>query len=43
MLEQGIYLPPSPYECLFFSAALEKEDIDKFINANKIALEKINI
>ncbi len=43
MLEQGIYLPPSPYECLFFSSALEKKDIDKFINANKIALEKLNI
>jgi glutamate-1-semialdehyde 2,1-aminomutase len=43
MLEQGIYLPPSPYECLFFSSALEKEDIGKFINANKIALEKLNI
>jgi len=42
MLDQGIYLPPSPYECLFFSSALEKEDIDKFINANKIALEKLN-
>ena len=42
MLEQGIYLPPSPYECLFFSSVLEKEDIDKFINANKIALEKLN-
>ena len=42
MLEQGIYLPPSPYECLFFSSALEKYDIDKFINANKIALEKLN-
>jgi hypothetical protein len=27
---------------LFFSSALEKEDIDKFINANKIALEKLN-
>ena len=42
MLEQGIYLPPSPYECLLFSSALKKDDIDKFINANKIALEKLN-
>ena len=42
MLEQGIYLPPSPYECLFFSCALDKVDINKFINANKIALEKLN-
>ena len=42
MLEQGIYLPPSPYECLFFSSALDKVDIDKFINANKIALKKLN-
>ena len=42
MLEQGIYLPPSPYECLFFSSALQEEDINKFILANKIALEKLN-
>ena len=42
MLEQGIYLPPSPYECLFFFELREEEDINKFINANKIALEKLN-
>ena len=41
MLEQGIYLPPSPYECLFFSSSLDDNDINKFINANKIALEKL--
>ena len=41
MLEQGIYLPPSPYECLFFSSSLTDNDINKFINANKIALEKL--
>ena len=42
MLEEGIYLPPSPYECLFFSSALSKEDIDKFISANKKVLKKLN-
>ena len=42
MLEEGIYLPPSPYECLFFSSALSKDDIDKFISANKKVLKKLN-
>ncbi len=42
MLDQGIYLAPSQYECLFFSAALNNSDINKIIIANKIALKKLS-
>jgi glutamate-1-semialdehyde aminotransferase len=41
MLDMGIYLPPSQYECCFFSLALSDSDIKKFLMANKIALQKI--
>lgn len=33
MLEQGIYLPPSPFEAFFLSSAHSNRDIDKTINA----------
>ncbi len=39
MLEQGIYLAPSQFETLFMSAAHSDEDIDKTIDAAKIAFE----
>ena len=41
MLDLGIYLPPSQYECCFFSTALSEEDIDKIIKSNKIALKNL--
>ena len=41
MLNFGIYIPPSQYECMFFSLALNQEDIDKIINSNFKALQKI--
>lgn len=42
MLESGIYLPPSQYECLFFSSSLDNEDIKRFLYANRKSLEKLN-
>lgn len=33
MLERGVYLPPSQFECAFVSAAHSAEDIDAFISA----------
>jgi glutamate-1-semialdehyde 2,1-aminomutase len=33
MLEQGIYLPPSPFESWFFSSALSDEDLEKTLEA----------
>ncbi len=41
MLDMGIYLPPSQYECCFFSLALSDSDITKILRANKTALQKI--
>ena len=41
MLDMGIYLPPSQYECCFFSLALSDSDIKKILRANKAALQKI--
>ncbi len=40
MLEQGIYLPPSPFEAFFLSAAHTETDIEKTIQANYKALHK---
>jgi glutamate-1-semialdehyde 2,1-aminomutase len=37
MLEQGIYLPPSQFEAAFISAAHTEEDIDRTIEASRIA------
>ncbi len=39
MLERGIYLAPSQFETLFMSAVHSDEDIDKTIDAAKIAFE----
>lgn len=37
MLQQGIYLPPSQFECMFISAAHTEEDINETIEASEIA------
>lgn len=42
MLKQGIYLPPSQYEAIFVSTAIQEEHIEKFIAANRMALENIH-
>jgi glutamate-1-semialdehyde 2,1-aminomutase len=38
MLEQGVYLPPSPVEAFFFSSVLSDDDIAQTLAAAKIAL-----
>ncbi|MCF6243290.1 MAG: aminotransferase class III-fold pyridoxal phosphate-dependent enzyme, partial [Bacteroidales bacterium] len=40
--ESGIYLAPSQFECAFVSAAHTDEDIEKTIEANRKALEKLS-
>lgn len=40
-LESGIYLAPSQFECAFVSAAQTDEDIDRAIEANLEALNKL--
>lgn len=41
MLDQGIYLPPSAFESWFLNNALSYEDLDKTIEATRIALTDI--
>tara|TARA_B100000925_G_C21696320_1_gene340404 strand:- start:70 stop:588 length:519 start_codon:yes stop_codon:yes gene_type:complete len=41
MLKEGVYLPPSQYECLFLSSVISENDIKKLILSNKKALEKL--
>ena len=41
MLDMGIYLPPSQFECCFFSSVMTNADIKKIINSNRVALQKI--
>tara|TARA_B100001250_G_scaffold306451_1_gene268345 strand:+ start:4136 stop:5416 length:1281 start_codon:yes stop_codon:yes gene_type:complete len=41
MLDMGIYLPPSQYECMFISSAFTENDIKKIIECNKKSLELI--
>jgi len=41
MLEEGIYLAPSPYEASFLSTAHSNGDIDKTIEANGRCLRKV--
>ena len=41
MLNMGVYLPPSQYECLFLSTAIDDADIDHLIKSNKKALEEL--
>lgn len=38
-LENGIYLAPSQFECLFVSLAHSTDDIEQLIEANRLALE----
>jgi glutamate-1-semialdehyde 2,1-aminomutase len=38
MLDQGIYLPPSQFECLFISTAHTEADIDRTVEAARKAL-----
>lgn len=41
MLEQGIYLAPSPFETIFMSYAHSEEDIEKTIAAAKVAMRHV--
>ena len=41
MLDMGIYLPPSQYECLFLSSVIDENDIQNLIKSNKRALEEL--
>ena len=38
MLKEGIYLPPSPFESLFISAAHSEEDLEKTASAFRKSL-----
>jgi glutamate-1-semialdehyde 2,1-aminomutase len=41
MLNQGIYLAPSQFEAGFISAAHSQDDLDRTLDAFKVALESI--
>ena len=41
MLDQGIYIAPSPFECTFVTEAHTDEDIEKTIKASAEAMKKI--
>jgi glutamate-1-semialdehyde 2,1-aminomutase len=41
MLERGVYLPPSPYETIFVSAAHSKSDIRSTVDAARECLPKL--
>jgi glutamate-1-semialdehyde 2,1-aminomutase len=41
MLEQGVYLPPSPFETIFVSAAHSQRDLTKTIDAAKRAFQQL--
>ena len=41
MLEQGIYLAPSPFETLFMSYAHSEEDIERTIQSAEKAMKKV--
>jgi glutamate-1-semialdehyde 2,1-aminomutase len=40
MLEQGVYLAPSPFECGFASLAHQPRDIDAALAAARVAMKK---
>lgn len=40
MLAQGIYLPPSQFECLFLSMAHTQDDLEATVKAMKLALRE---
>ena len=39
MLNQGYYLPPSPYESMFISSSHTKEDIKGFVHTAHEAIK----
>ncbi len=41
MIQEGVYLPPSQFECVFTSVAHSDEDIEKTISAADVAFSKI--
>ena len=41
MLDEGVYLPPSQFECMFISSIYSEKDIDKIIYSNKKSLQSI--
>ncbi|MHC4787859.1 MAG: glutamate-1-semialdehyde 2,1-aminomutase [Planctomycetota bacterium] len=41
MLREGIYLPPSQFESFFISAAHTEQDVDRTVEANRRALERL--
>lgn len=41
MLDQGIYLPPSQYECMFLSMAHTEEDLQRTAQAMTLALDQL--
>ncbi|WP_430817325.1 glutamate-1-semialdehyde 2,1-aminomutase [Carboxylicivirga sp. RSCT41] len=41
MVENGLYIAPSQFECLFISIAHTEEDLEKLIKGNRKALEAI--
>ncbi|MBF8437792.1 glutamate-1-semialdehyde 2,1-aminomutase [Halanaerobiaceae bacterium Z-7014] len=41
MLKEGIYLAPSQYEAIFLSMAHDKTELDKFLDAARVAISRI--
>lgn len=41
MLEEGIYLPPSQFEAIFFGAAHGQEELDATLDAQRAALNRV--
>lgn len=41
LLEEGVYLPPSQFETLFISTAIQQNEIDKIVEANRKVLKKL--
>ncbi len=42
LLDNGVYIPPSQFECSFLSTAHSKEDIEKTIETMKISIKSVN-
>jgi glutamate-1-semialdehyde 2,1-aminomutase len=41
MLRQGVYLPPSQFEAIFISAAIDKKITDRILSASEVALQEV--
>lgn len=41
MLSNGVYLAPSQFESMFISTAIQDEEVDKILQAHKLALDAI--